>query len=70
MITDSIHAGQVQTRRKDAGKKGRAKAVRRWAKRETGTAVDACAHFMPESLMHSLSGDFTGCRLHDKRATQ
>lgn len=62
MITDSVHAAQVQTRRRESGKKGRAKAVRRWAKRECGTTIDAYSYFMPDGMRENLRGDFTGCR--------
>ena len=61
MITDSVHAQQVQTRRRESGKKGRSKAVRRWAKSECGTAIDAYSYFMPDSMLAGLKGDFTGC---------
>jgi hypothetical protein len=62
MITDSAHAAAVQTRRRLSGKKGRSKAVRRWAKRDFGTAVDAGVYFMPDTLREALRGDFEGCR--------
>lgn len=65
MITDSAHAVCVQTRRRLTGKKGRSKAVRRWAKREFGAAIDAYTYFMPDGLREGLRGDFTGCTPHD-----
>lgn len=61
MITDSAHAAAVQTRRRLAGKKGRSKAVRRWAKREFGAAIDTYTYFMPDALIEALAGDFKGC---------
>lgn len=40
MITSAQQAVAVQTRRRQAGKKGRAKAVRRWFQRTYGCAID------------------------------
>ncbi len=62
MITDSAHAARVQTLRRQSGKKGRSKAVWRWAKREFGCAIDEYYYFMPDGL----KGDFTGCRSHQE----
>lgn len=66
MISDSAHAAAVQTRRRTSGKKGRSKAVRRWAMRDFNTGIDGYCYFMPSSLREALRGDFTGCRSFQK----
>lgn len=60
MITSAEQAIAVQKRRVAAGKKGRAKAVRRWFRRNWGIAVEATAP-LPPALREGLYGDFTGC---------
>jgi hypothetical protein len=69
MITDSVHAGSVQTRRRLSGKKGRSKAVRRRAKRDFGRTIDAYTYFMPGGLIEALAGNFKGCAPHREDMT-
>jgi len=66
MITNVLHAIQVQTRRREAGLKGRSKAVRRWAKRVSGASLDSHLSFTTPSEREGLRGDFIGCRPHDE----
>lgn len=67
MITSFEQASKVQARRRASGKKGRAKAVRRWFKREYGRAVEAHAsRTLPVGLPDALAGDFAGCRRFDE----
>jgi len=67
VITSQKHAIAVQHRRRQAGKKGRAKAVRRWFKRTHGAAIDANSpSHLPAGLADDLRGDFDGCRPFDK----
>jgi hypothetical protein len=61
-VRNADHAVRVQTRRREAGKKGRSKAVRRWVKREFGMGVDACPGIVGGVLRDALKGDFTRCR--------
>lgn len=66
MITTLEHAIKVQARRRESGKKGRSKAVRRWFKREYGRAVEAHSGALPAGLRDALAGDFTDCRPFDQ----
>lgn len=71
MITDSMHAKAVQTKRRLSGKKGRSKAVRRWFKRTYGRAVEAHPpSLLPVGLVDSLCGEFKGCTLPPQGARQ
>jgi hypothetical protein len=68
MITTWEQAVAVQTRRRDSGKKGRSKAVRRWFKR-TGNALSIEIHdgaIDNRDFHYQLRGDFTGCRRFDE----
>ncbi len=63
MITSAEHAIAVQRRRRQAGKPGRAKAVRRWFGRVYGRGVEAHASdSLPPGLKDLLAADFSGCR--------
>lgn len=69
MITSAQQAIDVQTRRRQAGKKGRAKAVRRWFKRQGWVAVEAYGGHppgLPMDWRKQLSGDFSECRRFDE----
>ena len=80
MIRNREHAIEVQRRRREAGKAGRSKAVRRWFKREYGRAPEAHsapiwvdrwrdgmdAGYVREDLRYQLDGDFTTCRGFDE----
>lgn len=63
MITTWKHAMEVQTRRRESGKKGRSKAVRRWFKRsEIAPTIDV--HYgqaIARAFRYQLSGNFEGC---------
>lgn len=63
MITSYSQAVAVQTRRRKAGLKGVAKAVRRWFTREYGLPALAC-HGGIEALgvREALVDNFDGCR--------
>lgn len=65
MIDSVEQAIRVQTRRRNAGLKGRSKAVRRWFKRQGWRAIEAYSGHPPGLPMHwreQLGGDFSGCR--------
>jgi len=65
MIRSAQHAHEVQVRRRLQGKKGRAKAVRRWFKRTYGRAIEAHSLMSLPDIDHLrlvMHGDFTGCR--------
>lgn len=67
MINTLEHAAAVQKRRRQAGKKGRAKAVRRWFARVYGRSIDAhTSDKLPPGLKILLDADFPGCRPFDK----
>lgn len=66
MITNERQAVRVQKARRLAGLKGRSKAVRRWFKREYGTAVDASGGKVSPGLRADLEGNFAGCRSHEE----
>lgn len=61
MIKTEAKAIAAQQRRVAEGKKGRAKAVRRWFKRTYGPAVEATTG-LPEGLRGGLEANFEGCR--------
>lgn len=67
MIDSFQHAAKVQTRRRAAGKKGRAKAVRRWFRRAGhGPAVEATGPSALGPMWAELDGNFTGCRSYEE----
>lgn len=61
MITSEEQAIRIQTARRQAGLKGRSKAVRRWFKRTHGRAVEGNEQ-APQPLRIALDGNFEGCR--------
>lgn len=61
MIKTREQAARIQQRRLRSGKRGRAKAVRRWFSREYGRAVEAHGG-IPDSLRLELAANFEGCR--------
>lgn len=65
MIKTFYQAAEVQARRRALGKKGRSKAVRRWVKREYGSAVEANS-FISDEVRLALRGNFDGCRRFDE----
>ena len=66
MIKTVQHAIAVQTRRRESGKKGRSKAVRRWFKRTySEPAIDIYTPnaFLSAEDKDALHGNFTDCEL-------
>lgn len=69
MIDSFEQAAEVQRRRREADKKGRAKAVRRWFKRQGWRAVEAYGGQppgLPLNWREALGGDFSECRSFDE----
>lgn len=67
MITCLHQAERVQQKRRAFGKKGRAKAVRRWFKRQTGIPSIDAGQSMNLIMDHEkLAGNFDGCRSWDE----
>lgn len=72
MINTFKQAEVVQRRRREAGLKGRSKAVRRWFTRNHGVSIEACigTYLCTNSgelcAFHTnmLHGDFAGCGQH------
>lgn len=63
MITSQDQAYAVQSRRRKTGKRGIAKAVRRWYRRRTGAPSIALRSSGPGEIDYDkLAGNFQGCR--------
>lgn len=61
MIKSISHAFIVQSRRRESGKRGRSKAVRRWFKRVYGRGVEAHSD-LDKAMKIGLSANFENCR--------